>query len=67
MQPALGPLRGGTNRRCVAARGMRGAPTPPHRHPHPPLQAREAELKQWEQDVAVSRSQGQFFQSLYQV
>eukprot|EP00887_Chlorella_sp_A99_P001253 scaffold14.g1253.t1 len=28
--------------------------------------ARETELVQWENDVAVSRSQGQFFQSLYQ-
>lgn len=30
------------------------------------LEARETELVQWENDVAVSRSQGQFFQSLYQ-
>lgn len=29
-------------------------------------QAAEKELEQWEDDVAVARSQGQFFQSLYQ-
>lgn len=29
-------------------------------------QAAERELEQWEDDVAVARSQGQFFQSLYQ-
>lgn len=35
--------------------------------PSLPCQAREAELEQWEQDVAVARSEGQFFKSLYQV
>lgn len=34
--------------------------------PPPSSQEEERELAQWEQDVAVSRSQGQFFQSLYQ-
>ena len=40
----------------------------PHTCPPPPRppQAAEREQAQWEDDVAVRRSQGQFFQSLYQ-
>ena len=30
------------------------------------VQAEEQQFAQWEQDMAVARSQGQFFQSLYQ-
>ena len=53
------------------------APSPPARcHPAAvvlppclpacPAQASEREQEQWEDDVAVARSQGQFFQTLYQ-
>ena len=42
-------------------------PSPPPRlSPCPSVQAAEREQEEWESDVAVARSQGQFFQTLYQ-